>query len=470
MLRKTIANFNEIEAFINSISSKKANYLDTYKQLNLLFRIEESGLEIINDNDITKNHAKKRSYDLDKSKIDEFSFKCAINESKEVENKQINTKNDINISLNSSQINYEEGGRKTSKFNTQKSQNPLENLSSNKKLHAPNIRKTITPKSFNLLDKSKLLNTSQNNISRDLSNVNDTINESFLENVQNITINDDTFEGDFSKIINHNNKIYEMKMKSKNQKNMNQSKGSKESEESKDNSIFSFDQNEKINSIKAKKGKVSVHKQNLNNSYNSNSNINVNDVNDETLNISTRQNKQNTHLNNESKTKTPIEKEFADVANINLKFNENSLKVKKINIIDENSAKYKAENNPFKKPNINVNKHKITNIELNSIENESTEGKNVQKLSSDKFEVDETLKNQLKYIPVNESEIEDFDDRFKNLVNSVYINSSKKDVKTSKNCLMNLFNIGLRGGGILFSSDFKLSYAYKCLSMKNTKI
>ena len=115
-----------------------------------------------------------------------------------------------------------------------------------------------------------------------------------------------------------------------------------------------------------------------------------------------------------------------------------NLKIKKITLVEEKKQKYKADYNPFKKSPIKL---KSNNIE----EKQNTE-----------FQISEN----------KESGIES---RVKSIVENTNLNDIKQDIK-AQGSLMALLNIGIRGGGILFASDFKVSNAYGSFLLDQSRI
>ena len=140
------------------------------------------------------------------------------------------------------------------------------------------------------------------------------------------------------------------------------------------------------------------------------------------------------------------EEEIINIPNVNIEKKDGKLPDDKPNLnfkmkmklVDETNQKYKAENNPFTGKYVTKNKTKVVSKNSESL---LVENKN-------KNEVE----NKVKAIVENTN--------FKNFNN----------VNKCEGSLLALLNIGIRGEGILFSSDFDISSTYGAFLLEQSRI
>lgn len=478
---RNTARLEEIEEIISQMqATNQENFNDCLNLLNSIFQCEDQGTDssiianksanhshkpsLINntihnkDNIIntSNNNANNLENPLKNNNIVDFSFKAPNQTKNEIEESQDYNENDSSFfgDANSFMMN---SSRKATKTLTEKGVNPLIKDSSNKKRITYHFTKTVSGFNFQenastsfkdqLKEKIKQQDFSSTMPTNSQNNYNikgfakysklPTTHQNFNSNLNKINIDNNAvglLEGDLSSLINQNNIIQERK------------------------NLISSKSKEKLNfEGRIKKGKVSIHKDP--GSLNSK---NINEVEVDKLN---------------SLKKIDEEKEEI-VSNPIISNNKPdiNIKIKKPNLLDENQEKIKAESNPFKKkfqfkPKTPMNKvyNEDTNTKTksttsNTDTNNSVSNNKKNGINKDNNDTPIFIDNNNK--SVNSNSIED---RLKNLVKDNIINKENTHNNVDGS-LFSILNIGIRGGSILFSSDFKLCSAYQQYLLEQSKI
>lgn len=517
LIKQKLDSLDEFIAQVNKINTKDFNLCFNF--INLLFELDDQGSDIsLNINNINNNKTTHTPNKLSFGNMADITFKDGskennINNTKNINNITNNNNNNVvDFSFKASNLNntkqnneeiddskegsfFEETNNvfvfataKKGKNFSQKAENPLIKDSSNKKNSIFNFLSTTTntfkvnPDNNNRIsnpessgsrkniNKANQLETGQDKQKQNTINFRNSYNNggNCNSNIDNKdTLNNNDY---FVNVVSQNNIILE-----------NQPKDTKKGKTLVSNNNYPPSKliitNNKENQFKpvtyknieaTKEGITNEEKQVINKV---DPNLTFQKPIENNIKTSTQTNN-NANLQNNQEQNSSTYVQPSDLG----------FKSKNILLVDESHQKIKAENNPFKKA-INITKPKSKKPEENrsispssnlnkeaiSPKNNSSNDKQQPNLDLNVNQVNKDI-TSYSFQDNNASGFSNsIEERLKKLIKDPnFLNMKSKVIQEGS--LISLLNIGLRGGSILFSSEFKISSAYQYYLQEQSKI
>jgi len=425
------SRYYEIEGFVSQTSKLNTkDFVKCFNFLNSLFDMEDLGLDVssisrINKStnsvtQVTNNNETKTITTNHGRNIEDFSFKASGNNTLKQKEEEYDEQNSSFFQETNSFMNA--SARNNHKNLTEKAMNPLNHQSTNKK------KLTLTQKflgshttGFSAYD-GKRKTIVENDSSK--------IRNSYIPTTSKEGLPINSEGDDFRNVVKQNNNIHERKLRES---------------QSKDQLIPESSQKE-----------------------------------DNEKHISNTKDNKDPILKFNSSLSTSPEKVAKGQLSKEINF-----KVKKVTLVDETQQKYKADVNPFKKT------LKPKGLSKKNFQNEdpitsTTEKTNTAPSNKTKSTAPITMvsNNHVEIsnhsnmvITNNEGNVggnksfysSSVEDRLKNLVKDENVNKTNHR-NIQEGSLLALINIGIRAGGVIFSSDFKVSTAYQSYLQEQSRI